>query len=93
MKTKYRAVRSQIFDFLGVAGFDEILSLIYTQSLRDSAAQRARILLGNMFGIDQSGQDIRRYLRDYARTADDVVNSLRAKCWHHTVHTSRQQMR
>ena len=79
MKTKYRAVRSQIFDFLGVTGFDEILSLIYTKSLRDKAAQRACTLLGNMFGIEQSGQDIRRYLRDYARTADDVVNSLRAK--------------
>ncbi|MBU0959920.1 MAG: hypothetical protein KKD01_12515 [Proteobacteria bacterium] len=79
MKTKYRAVRSQIFDFLGVTDFDEILSLIYNQSLRDSAAKRARILLGNMFGIVQSGQDVRRYLRDYAATADDVVNSLRAK--------------
>ncbi|MBU0944778.1 MAG: hypothetical protein KJ804_08350 [Proteobacteria bacterium] len=79
MKTKYRAVRSQIFDFLGVAGFDEILSLIYTPSRRDFAAQRANVLLGNMFAVDQSSQDVRRYLRDYARTADDVVNSLRAK--------------
>jgi hypothetical protein len=79
MKTKYRAVRSQIFDFLGVAGFDEIFSIIYNQSLRDLATQRACILLGNMFAVDRSSQDVRRYLRDYARTADDVVNSLWAK--------------
>jgi hypothetical protein len=32
-----------------------------------------------MFGLDSTCQDIHRYLHDYARTADDVVNSLRAK--------------
>ncbi len=79
LKTKYRAVRSQIFDFLGISTFDEILILIHDRKLRKKAAARSRILLGNMFGLDSSIHDIGRYLHDYARTADDVVNSLRAK--------------
>lgn len=79
MKTKYRAVRNQIFDFLGVNTFDEILALIYNRELRYQTANRAHQLLGNMFGIQGDAQVIDRHLHDYARTADDVVNSLRAK--------------
>lgn len=79
IKTKYRAVRNQIFDFLGVNTFDEILPLIYNKELRNKKAARAHQLLGNMFGIKGNAQVIDRHLHDYARTADDVVNSLRAK--------------
>jgi hypothetical protein len=79
LKTKYRAVRSQIFDLLGISSFDEILILIHDRQIRKKTAERARILLGNMFGLNSASQDIGRYLFDYARTADDVVNSLRAK--------------
>jgi hypothetical protein len=79
MKTKYRAVRNQIFDFLGVNSFDAILALIYNSELKKQKAQRAHMLLGNMFGIHGDLQIIHRHLHDYARTADDVVNSLRAK--------------
>jgi hypothetical protein len=76
-KTKYRAVRNQIFDFLAVNGFDEILPILYNNTLKDTKAQRAHSLLGNMFGIGTGF--IEKHLHDYARTADDVVNSLRAK--------------
>ncbi len=79
LKTKYRAVRSQIFDFLGISSFDEIPILIHDRKLRKKTSERSRILLGNMFGLDSGRHDIGRYLYDYARTADDVVNSLRAK--------------
>jgi len=79
LKTKYRAVRGQIFDFLGISSFDEILALIHDHKLRDKTAERSRALLGKMFGLNGAGHDIGRYLHDYARTADDVVNSLRAK--------------
>ncbi|BCO07872.1 hypothetical protein GF1_02480 [Desulfolithobacter dissulfuricans] len=79
LKTKYWAVRNQIFDFLGINSFDEILTLIHNRSLRVRNGARAQKLLGNMFGIDGSSGEINRYLRDYARTADDVINSLRAK--------------
>jgi len=79
MKTKYRAVRNQIFDFLGTNNFDEILPLVYNKKLNYQVTTRAHQLLGNMFGIRGDAQIIDRHLHDYARTADDVVNSLRAK--------------
>ena len=79
MRTKYRAVRNQIFDFLHINNFDEILALIYDTTLRREAARRANQLFGNMFGIQGTEESIDRHLHDYARTADDVVNSLRSK--------------
>jgi len=79
LKTKYRSVRNQIFDLLGVNTFDEILILIHDQGLRERAADRAYLLLGNMFGIGSSRQEVIRHLQDYARTADDVIRSLQAK--------------
>lgn len=79
MKTKYRAVRNQIFDFLSIATFDETLSLIHDKKARAWTTETARRLLGNMFGIPGDSKAVDRYLQDYARTADDVVNSLRAK--------------
>lgn len=79
MKTKYRAVRNQIFDFLSISTFDEILPLIHNKNNRKSTTIKAYKLLGNLFDIQGDMQVIDRYLHDYARTADDVVNSLRAK--------------
>ncbi len=79
MKTKYRAVRNQLFDLLGVSTFDEILVLIHNKRLRKETILTAHQLLGNMFGIDGDAQVINRHLHDYARTADDVISSLRTK--------------
>lgn len=79
MKTRYRAVRNQIFDFLGINGYDEIFDLIHRQEQRKECAQRANKLLGNMFGIQGTEREICRYVKEYARTADDVINSLRSK--------------
>ena len=79
LKTKYRSVRSQVFDLLGVNSYDEILILIHDRARREKAAERAHLLLGNMFGIEGSDHEISRHLQEYARTADDVIASLRAK--------------
>lgn len=79
LKTKYRAVRNQIFDFLGISNFDEVFDLIHRPDARMDCARRSHKLLGNMFGIQGSDREICRYLKEYARTADDVVNSLRNK--------------
>lgn len=79
IKTKYRAVRNQIFDFLGIGTFDEIFDLIHIEDRRRESAKRAHRLLGNMFGIDGSEREICRQVKEYARTADDVINSLRSK--------------
>jgi len=79
LKTKYRSVRNQIFDLLGINTYDEILTLIHDKELRTRAAERAHLLLGNMFGIEGAHQEVIRHLHEYARTADDVISSLRAK--------------
>lgn len=78
-KTKYRAVRNQIFDFLGIGNFDEVFDLIHMPHRRKECARRAHRLLGNMFGIHGSDREICRHLKEYARTADEVINSLRSK--------------
>ncbi|MHB1349144.1 MAG: hypothetical protein ACYCYR_04650 [Desulfobulbaceae bacterium] len=79
LKTKYRAVRNQIFQFLGINGYDEIFELIHRPEARKACAARAHVLLGNMFGIQGSDAETDRYLKEYARTADDVINSIRSK--------------
>lgn len=79
LKTKYRAVRNQIFDFLGINRFDEIFELIHQPEVQAVRKKRALRMLANMFAIDGSDREICRYLKEYARTADDVINSLRSK--------------
>lgn len=80
IRTKYRAIRSQIFDFLDITNFSDILPLIDNQSVRARAITRSHQLLNNMFAIGtEHPTEIKRYLRDYAHAADDVINSLRNK--------------
>ncbi|MBU0484276.1 MAG: hypothetical protein KKB30_07160 [Proteobacteria bacterium] len=79
LKTKYRIVRNQIFDFLGTSCFDEVFQLIHRPEAKKACSTRAQKLIGNMFGIDGSDEEISRYLKEYARTADDVINSMRTK--------------
>ncbi len=77
--TKYRAVRNQIFEFLNITSYDEILNLIHNPQLRSSRYQRALILLGNMYGIEGCPKEIEGKLKEYARTANDVITYLRSK--------------
>jgi hypothetical protein len=77
--TKYRAVRNQIFEFLDISNYDEILAIIHDQRLRKERHKRALILLGNMFGIDGNTREIENKLKEYARTANDVISYLRSK--------------
>ncbi len=79
LKTKYRAVRNQIFNLLGINHFHEIQTLINNQSLQKQTVAKAHLLLGNMFGINGNHNEIKKYLVDYARAADEVINSLRMK--------------
>lgn len=77
--TKYRALRSQIFEFLGVNSFDEIAELLTQPQLQKERKIRAYALLGNMFGIIGTTQEIEARVHDYAQTADAVINSLKTK--------------
>ena len=79
VKTKYRAVRNQIFDFLAINSFAGIITLQHNQSLMDEASRRGRRLLANMFAINGTESEVDSHIYDYSRTADDVINSLRLK--------------
>jgi len=77
--TKYRALRSQIFEFLGVDSFEQIQSLVTDKTMRDQRTERALCLLGNMFGIDGNLNEIKSRVDEYARTADAVIHSIIGK--------------
>ncbi len=77
--TKYRALRNQIFEFLGIADFKDIPALIEDKELRADRSKRAHLLLGNMFGIQGTPREVERSVQEYARTADAVINSLKGK--------------
>jgi hypothetical protein len=77
--TKYRALRSQIFEFLGVDNFEQVQTLIKDKKLREQRSERALCLLGNMFGIDGNLNEIKSRVDEYARTADAVIHSIIGK--------------
>lgn len=77
--TKYRVVRAQIFDFLQIESFKEIPKLLANASIRAQRSERACLLLGNLFGISGSSSEVRSRIKEYAQTADAVINLLRGK--------------
>ena len=79
MATKYRIVRNQVFEFLGVESFGDIQELINNPKKQQEVNKRAYTLLGNMFGIDGDEREIISEVNTYSRTADGVINYLKAK--------------
>jgi hypothetical protein len=77
--TKYRALRSQIFEVLEITGFAQLSELLKQPDKQARRSQRACFLLGNMFGLDGTAREIEARVYEYARTADAVVNSLKNK--------------
>lgn len=77
--TKYRALRSQVFEFLNISDFSQIPTLLENKLLRKERSHRACTLLGNMFGVEGTAREVEARVIEYARTADAVVNSLRNK--------------
>jgi|GEM_PF-211282 len=77
--TKYRAVRSQVFDLLQVEAFNEIPQLIDNPELCLERIDRAYALLANLYGINGNLQEIKNRIREYALSADEVINHLRNK--------------
>jgi len=79
LATKYRVVRAQIFDFLQIEDFAEMPGLLADPVARARRSERACILLGNQFGIAGSTSEIRSKIKEYAQTADAVIDLLRGK--------------
>ncbi len=77
--TKYRVVRAQIFDFLQIEDFAAIPELLANPDARAQRSERACLLLGNQFGITGSTSEIRSKIKEYAQTADAVIDLLRGK--------------
>lgn len=77
--TKYRALRSQIFEFLNVTSYGAIEPLLTDPKAREACSCRAYTLLGNMFGIQGTELEVKFRVNEYARTANAVVNSLKNK--------------
>jgi len=77
--TKYRAVRSQIFDLLQIDSFADIPRLIDDHQLADQRNERAYRLLANLYGIKGEIADVRNRIREYAVSADEVIGYLKNK--------------
>ena len=77
--TKYRALRSQVFEFLGITSFAQLYELLKDPHHQKERSHRACALLGNMFGLNGTAREIEARVYEYARTADAVVNSLNGK--------------
>lgn len=77
--TKYRALRSQVFEFLDIASFKELSKLLRQPERQEQLSRRACNLVGNMFGLNGTPREVEARVYEYARTADAVVNSLSDK--------------
>ena len=74
--TKYRAVRSQIFQLLQVRTFAEISQLLSNSEMRCATSQRAHQLLGRLFNLNVETHEIYTRIREFAATADAVIDEL-----------------
>lgn len=77
LATKYRVVRAQIFDLLQIESFLEIPGLLADPVARMQRSERACLLLGKLFGIAGSTSEIRSKFKEYAQTADAVIDLMR----------------
>lgn len=77
LATKYRVVRAQIFDLLQIESFLEVPGLLADPVARMQRSERACLLLGNLFGIAGSTSEIRSKFKEYAQTADAVIDLMR----------------
>ena len=71
--TKYRAVRTQVFELLQVSHYREISHLIADRESTLRRAERAYQLLGNLYGIEGSLAEIKKRIHEYAVSADEVI--------------------
>jgi hypothetical protein len=74
---KYRAVRSQIFNLLQVQNFGSIERLLSDNRKRQQVRERAHQLLARLFNIEVETYQIQTKLREFASTADSVIDYLR----------------
>jgi hypothetical protein len=79
LATKYRSVRSHIFDLLQVDSYRQILQMIENEELARERSSRAYMLLANLYGIHGELDEIKRRIREYANSADQVIDYLKGR--------------
>jgi hypothetical protein len=77
MSTKYRALRSQIFELLRIRSFSDIPPLLQNNRDIDTMSLRAYQLFGRMFGIEGTQNEIISKITEYTRIADSTINYLK----------------
>ena len=77
--TKYRAVRSQIFNLLQIHSYSGVQQLIDDPDLRKAVCEKANLLLGRLFNLDVESHEVHTRMREFAATADAVIDYLRNK--------------
>lgn len=75
--TKYRAVRTQIFELLDVQNYQQIRQLIHRPSEIIRRSERAYRLLSNLYGISGNLSEIKNRIHEYAVSADEVISYLK----------------
>ncbi|MGV6859396.1 MAG: hypothetical protein ACWA5X_10510 [bacterium] len=77
--TKYRAVRSQVFNLLQIDSFAALRQLLDDAEAKQHTSDQACRLLGRLFNIDGDLWEVRTKLREFGATADAVIDYLRGK--------------
>lgn len=78
-RTKFIATRSLVFQLLNINSFPEIQNIIKDKERKGKLSERAYGLLGKMYGIEESQEEVKSKIDGYAKTADSVINKLREK--------------
>lgn len=79
LKTRYRTLRNQISEFLNISSYRDLVRLQTDDKAREKASKRAYPLLGNMFDIVGSEQDVISSVDSYAIISDNVIRYLKGK--------------
>ncbi|MGD8619213.1 MAG: hypothetical protein PVH54_08490 [Gammaproteobacteria bacterium] len=77
--TKYRAVRSQIFNLLQVRDFVALQTLLSDEQQKRACRERAHRLIARLFNIEVEIHQVQTKLHEFAATADAVIDYLRNK--------------
>ena len=77
LETRYRTVRNQVSEFLNVSTYLDLRTLIMDENLRQQASKRAFVLLGSMFGLEGTEQEVTAKIENYGNIADHVIRYLK----------------
>lgn len=78
-RTKTIITLNSLRNILGVNSLSEVRDLLEDDSARKEASKRGLRLLGNMYGIKGTEDDVERVIKNYAETANSVIDTIRGE--------------